>query len=309
MAPRAGCRHLTDQIECNEASVKAAEARRGGPGPFLTQRLRPHPEGGYLVAQSRRHRKGLRPHRVEQASDALRPRPSRAAAFAHLWAPRRLSWWVALLFAIGSVFFAVGGFGASLPDSAPAPLRDGNVLNWIFIVGAIFFTSAAYLQWLEALNGDVAEALVDGAPRRWRWIGWCPRNLGYLASAVQLVGTIMFNFNTVDVLVTGMSWEEEDLLVWTPNMVGCVCFLAASYLAYTEVSQGAASFAPRSISWWIAVVNLLGSVAFQISAFYSFAGPEPAGASAGFWAALYTGVGALCFLLGAYLMIPELFDE
>jgi hypothetical protein len=36
------------------------------------------------------------------------------------------------------------------------------------------------------------------------------------------------------------SWEEVDILVWTPNMVSCVCFLVASYLAYTEVWHGAA---------------------------------------------------------------------
>ena len=96
------------------------------------------------------------------------------------------------------------------------------------------------------------------------------------ASLTHLVGTIMFNLNTADAMITGMTWRETDLLVWTPNMVGCVCFLVASYLAYAEVSHGAASFAPRSVSWWIAVVNLLGSVAFQLSALYSFAGPEPA---------------------------------
>jgi len=176
-------------------------------------------------------------------------------------------------------------------------------------VGSIFFTSAAWLQWLEALNGDVADALRGDSPRSWRWWGWRPRNLGYLASAVQLLGTIMFNVNTADAMITGMTWQQADLLVWMPNMVGCVCFLVASYLAYAEVSQGAASLAPRSVSWWIAVLNLLGSVAFQLSALYSFAEPEPAAASASFWAGFYTAAGAVCFLLGSYLMVPELFDE
>jgi hypothetical protein len=63
------------------------------------------------------------------------------------------------------------------------------------------------------------------------------------------------------------------------------------------------------VSWWVAVVNLMGSVAFQISALYSFAGPEPAAPGSLFWAALYTAAGGLCFLVGSYLMIPELFDQ
>jgi hypothetical protein len=246
---------------------------------------------------------------VPDAESAGRPPPAHPAAFRHLWAPRRLAWWIAVLFAIGSALFTLGGVGATWPRSVPAPLGQGFVLNWIFVVGAIFFTSAAWLQWLEAINGDVAEALDDGSPRRWRWLGWRPRNLGYLASAIQLVGTVMFNFNTADALLTGLSWEGEDLLVWTPNMLGCACFLISSYLAYAEVSQGAASFAPRSVSWWIAVANLLGSLAFQVSALYSFAGPEPAAAGALFWAGFTTAAGGLCFLVGSCLMIPEVFDD
>lgn len=207
------------------------------------------------------------------------------------------------------MLFALGGIGATWPQSVPPPFRAGQFLNWVFFVGSLFFTSAAWLQWLEALNGDVAWAFGDEAPRVWRWFGWCPHNLGYLASAVQLVGTIMFNFNTADAMIAGLSWEGEDLLVWTPDMVGCVCFLVASALAYAEVSQGVWSFAPRSISWWIAVINLLGSVAFQASALYSVATPEPAAGSALFRATFFTAAGGICFLVGSYLMVPELFDE
>ena len=81
-------------------------------------------------------------------------------------------------------------------------------------------------------------------------------------------------------------------------MAGSICFLVASYLAYTEVSHGAGSFAPRSI----------GSVAFQLSALDSFVGPEPSSPEMLFWSTLWTAIGALCFLVGAYLLVPELFD-
>ena len=91
-------------------------------------------------------------------------------------------------------------------------------------------------------------------------------------------------------------------------MAGSICFLVASYLAYTEVSHGAGSFAPRSIGWWIAIVNLAGSVAFQLSALDSFVGPEPSSPELLFWSTLWTAIGALCFLVGAYLLVPELFD-
>lgn len=283
----------------------AAHSR--GPGPFITLRIRKLPSGLYLVATSRRHRKGLPAHEVEETAHAIRNLPAAAAAFRRVWAPGRIGWWIAVLFAIGSIQFMIGALAATWPNASPEVLRDAGTLGWIFFVGSIFFTSAAWLQWLEALNGDVSTALAHG-PKGWVWFGWRPRNLGYLASLVQLAGTILFNFNTADAMLPGLSWQQQDLLIWTPNMIGSICFLVASYLAYVEVSHGAGSFAPRSIGWWIAVINLAGSVAFQLSALESFVGPAPSSHQMLFWSTLWTLIGATCFLVGAYLLIPEVFD-
>ena len=291
-----------------ESKDSRVHSRRSlGPGPFVTLRVEKLRSGIHRVASSRRHRKGLPPHEVAHEAEIDALPAARLGAFRHLWAPRRLGWWIAVLFFIGSLHFLVGALAATWPDAAPTPLRGAGILGLIFFVGSIFFTSAAWLQWLEALNGDVAEAL-DGAPRRWLWFGWRPHNLGYLACSVQLVGTVLFNFNTADALLPGLSWQEQDLLVWTPNVIGSICFLVASYLAYAEVSHGATSWAPRSVSWWIAMVNLAGSVAFGISAVDSFVGPAPSSPEMLFWSTFYTAVGGLCFAVGAYLLIPELFD-
>jgi hypothetical protein len=291
----------------SETEESRTPLRSGGPGPFLTHRVQRLSSGRHRVATSRRHRKGLPSYEVAALADATVPRRTSRSAFRHLWAPRRLGWWIALSFAIGSCHFLVGALAATWPDAAPPALRDAGTVGLVFFVGSIFFTVAAWLQWLEAINGDVATAL-DDAPRRWRWFGWRPRNLGYLACAVQLVGTIFFNFNTADAMLPALTWREQDLLIWTPNMLGSICFLVASYLAYAEVSHGSASFAPRSLSWWITVVNLAGSLAFQISALDSFVGPAPSSPEMLFWSTLMTAVGAVCFLVGAYLLVPELFD-
>ena len=74
--------------------------------------------------------------------------------------------------------------------------------------------------------------------------GLAPHDLGFLACTVQLAGTLLFNVSTADAMIAGLAWRAEDLLVWTPDMLGSVCFLVASYLAYAEVSQGVASVAP-----------------------------------------------------------------
>jgi hypothetical protein len=294
-------------MESDPNASNAPLHRTGGPGPFVTHWVHRLPSGLHRVATSRRHRKGLSPYEVVDIADATAIPATRHGAFRHIWAPRRIGWWIAVLFAVGSILFMVGGLVASWPDASPAALRDPATLGLVFFVGSLFFTSAAWLQWLEALNADVATA-ADTAPRHWRWFGWCPRNLGYLACAVQLVGTLLFNFNTADAMITGLSWREQDVWVWTPNMLGSICFLVASMLAYVEVSHGAIAFAPRSVSWWITVVNLAGSIAFQLSAFFSYVGPAPASPAILFWSTFFTAAGAGCFLLGAYLLIPELFD-
>jgi len=292
-----------------EGTIAVGRVIESGPGPFVTHQLQRLADGYHLVAHSRRHRKGLRPHRVREASRAKRLPSLEASAFRHLWAPGYLGWWIAILFMSGSLLFTVGGLGGAWPTALPGTLTEGASLARLFVVGALFFTAAAWLQWLEVLNRDISEALVPGMGTAWRWVGWRPRNLGYLACTVQLAGTLLFNLSTIAATRSDLSVGQQEHWIWTPNMLGCVCFLVASYLVYAEVSHGVASFAIRSLSWWIAVLNLSGSVAFQLSALFSDVASSPVAESSIFWSNLCTLSGGSCFLIGAYLLIPELFDE
>lgn len=60
----------------------------------------------------------------------------------------------------------------------------------------------------------------------------------------------------------------------------------------------------RTFLWWIAWLNMLGSVAFMVSAIASFILPSTGGlinepvANAG------TCIGAVCFFFGAALLLP-----
>ena len=147
-----------------------------------------------------------------------------------------------------------------------------TIINTVFFVGSLFFTGAAWLQLLEAINGDVADIDTSSGihEQRWRWFAWKPHNAGYSASLIQFVGTLLFNINTADAMIAGLTWVEEDILIWTPNIIGSICFLVASYLALMEVSHRFWSFQPRQLSWWIVMLNLLGSVAFMLAALYGF---------------------------------------
>ena len=62
---------------------------------------------------------------------------------------------------------------------------------------------------------------------------------------------------------------------------------------------------PRHISWWIGFINLLGCIAFLVSAVFAFVPPHPPGFDAVTWSLWFTLLGALAFMAGALLMLPE----
>jgi hypothetical protein len=290
---------------------RKTERKKGAHGPFITRVIETLENGHMLISFSRRHRKQLPPHHItKEGRRVLRELPR--SPWLRLWAPGRIAWWVAVLFVIGSACFAYGGLAVIRPQSMPPWMTAGRVVNLVYFVGSVFFTVAAWLQLVEAVNGDVADLALEEVeeegqlPSGWRWFAWNPHNAGYLSSLIQFLGAVLFNFNTGDAMLKGLSWVGEDVLVWTPDMLGSFCFIAASYLAVVEVSHAWWSFEPRQVSWWVVMINLVGSLAFQASAVYAF---EPPTASDWEWNAnLWTFVGALCFFVASYLMIPEQFD-
>jgi hypothetical protein len=277
-------------------------------GFFVTRLVEHLPDGRQRISHSRWHRKGLPPIEVASDGTAMRVAPT-ANPWLQLWAPQRLAWWIAVVFMIGSACFAAGSFASNWPGYWPAGFVDDSSTNAVFFVGSLFFTAAAGLQLLEAVNGDVADIVVSSRThrRRWRWFAWKPHNAGYSASFIQFVGTLLFNVNTADAMLSQLSQPQAELLIWVPDVLGSICFLVASYLALVEVSHRFWSLQPNQLSWWIVIINLLGSVAFMFAAAFSFILP-PGGGAEWLWGAnFFTLLGAICFFVASYLMIPELF--
>ncbi|MFF2246562.1 hypothetical protein ACFVTM_20595 [Arthrobacter sp. NPDC058130] len=204
--------------------------------------------------------------------------------------------WIAWLFIIGSSLFALG----AVPSYAEAV-----GLRWCaftFFVGSLFFTSAAFLQYREAVGALPAA----GATRRHSFWVWAPRNLGWLAAAIQLAGTLWFNWSTGNAVRDNLTAALAEQRVWRPDALGSIAFLLSSGVALRDAGRGAIAGRPKPRTWKIGVINVLGSVAFGISAVAAFVIPS----SGDVWNAelsnLGTFVGALCFLTGAILMLsPE----
>jgi len=282
-----------------------------GPG-YVTKAVHLLKDDVQKIVTSRRHRKGRGAMLVFPEGIQPEPAAKHKNPWLRFWAPSRLTWWVAVLFTIGSALFSVGGYGITFPKDSPEILTAGMNLDWIFFIGSLFFSSAAACQLLESINAGSSEGLYaeEKLPDTFQWAAWHPNRIGYMASLVQLIGTVMFNFNTGNAFISDLNWIQQDILIWTPNIIGCICFLIASRLAFMEVCHGYWGWQPGNIEWWIAVLNLLGSIGFMISALYALAVP-PGDSSATFsWlSALFTFQGGVCFLIASYLLLPEMFSE
>ena len=175
---------------------------------------------------------------------------------------------MAILFAVGSACFAVASFASQWGSVT----RPG--IGVTFFVGSIFFTSAALLLLLASRT-----------------------HTDRVASAIQFVGTLFFNVSTFAAMQDHLDAQQQDLRVWTPDVFGSICFLVSSWLAYTVVSR-------PSRDWNIGALNLLGSVFFGISAVAALVEPSTSEPVSAAIANAGTTAGAVCFFIGAVLLIP-----
>jgi len=261
-------------------SVRDRDAGQGRVGPFVTFVEHVRPDGVVAHWDSRRHRKHLR--------DA-------AAAGSTWWAPRARDWWIAVLFAVGSLLFAVG----AVPGYASAVGTRWDA--WTFFIGSLFFTAASFLSYREAVDAGPQPSHAD----RRRFFVFQPHRIDWWATAVQLAGTVFFNLSTGNAVRVDLTASAAHQHVWRPDAIGSVCFLVASALAWFEVCHGWTGWQPRSWGWWITLLNLVGSVAFGVSAVAGYISPATGQLRNAERSNLGTLIGALCFLAGALLLLPE----
>lgn len=258
----------------------AAQLRRGGVGPFETF-VEQLVQGRVRRWESRFHRKHLQ-----------------AAGGSTWWAPGARGWWIGVLFAIGSALFAIG----SVPSYAVSVGARGDAIT--YFIGSIFFTSAAFLTYREAVDAGHDLAAPGTASRRKVFVVQA-RRIDWWATGIQLIGTLYFNVSTGAAIQQNLSASAANQQVWRPDAIGSVCFLVASLLAWFEVCHGWTAWTPRSWSWWITLLNLLGSIAFGVSAVAAYVNPITGVVRDDARANLGTLVGAICFLVGALLLLPE----
>ena len=171
-------------------------------------------------------------------------------------------------------------------------------------MGSVFFTSAAGLQQLLATGAVPSRGYHPRAAVQWRALRLSPHRAEWWAGTVQFAGTLWFNLSTFHALQSSLTAGQADQQVWRPDAFGSIAFLVASGLAYADVRRPWITWRPRDLGWSIATLNMVGSIAFGISAVASYVLSDDTlrdaqRANAG------TFLGALCFLVGAALLIPD----
>jgi hypothetical protein len=265
-------------------------------GPFVAQIVHRRPDGTLNIWTSRRNRKRFGPE--------LDPQTAQKKRYQYLlWRPRSLNWWIALLFMIGSWHFISGSVFVltGLPNT--------YIIDLIFFIGSIFFTSAGYSQYYQAINApEILNEEGEPSPQERRFFRWQPRRIDFWITFTQFLGTLAFNVSTF-MAFAQVKWLGYDILVWVPDYVGSAFFLISGIGAVFEYCERVWCWQIKKITWWIVGINFIGCVAFMISAITAFVRPNPIFGNLATWATIFTLVGAVCFFVGAYLMWPEMSVE
>jgi hypothetical protein len=197
-------------------------------------------------------------------------------------------------------FFAVGATGFVIgPLSAYAGRVGPRADALTFFVSSILFTAGGLTQsWL---------AYPERRDHRAGLLAW-------RAAWIQSVGTLLFNFMTLEAIWRSPSAPRYDALVWIPNALGSACFLVSGALLYLSAPREGWRPVRRANGWWEPPVNLLGCILFGVSAGAGYAVP-PSGQllapltsnwTTTFGAACFLAIGAAPLILGMTFKVPRL---
>lgn len=189
-------------------------------------------------------------------------------------------------FVLGSVLFGL----AAVPGYAEWVGVDAD--NITYFVGSLFFTGAGFIAL--RLSGRPVPNTESERVERYDW--W--------AAAIQFLGTLLFNISTGIAMVSGLTAAEADKWVWRPDVLGSLAFLVASGLAVVATTETDKLWDPHARDWRSTWLNMIGSVAFGISAVGAFVRPATGELAHATAANSGTLVGAVCFLAAALLMRP-----
>ena len=269
-----------------------------GAEPFVTKVIFRDYSGIIQTWESRLHRKGIKAAYLQDFKSAKK------AFWNGFRQGATLNWWISILFALGSFLFILGSLLSLWTPLALYLKFSPTEVNFVFFWGSIPFTSAAFLQLLQAYftNKKMIKSIESNRERKDLNL----TSLGFLSALFQFAGTLFFNVNTFEATRTKLDSIQTEILVWIPDFIGSLFFLISGYLAFIEVGHSYWKWERQNISWWVVFINLMGCFAFMVSAIFTFI---PRGGASDLpieIGLLFTLIGAFFFFVGALLMLPEM---
>eukprot|EP00834_Sanchytrium_tribonematis_P007326 NODE_648_length_5041_cov_0.519021.p2 type:complete len:291 gc:universal NODE_648_length_5041_cov_0.519021:3929-4801(+) len=217
-----------------------------------------------------------------------------------------ISWYVALLFSIGSIWWVINGIYSFHLANMANSLEIANIFG---LLGGLTFLLGGYTMYLEGLNVNKRPVLmhhlmlmklpIESRHEKWRWVGnGDMHELGYAASVLQFIGTIVFGIGPI----VGILQVENEiilyLLYWLPQVIGALFLILSSFCIMFEVQDTWWHIKLTSLGWYIGFFNILGSVGFFISGFIGFFTMDGV--------ALTSYLGSWFFLIGSLLQFFEI---
>lgn len=276
-----------------------------GAGGFTTLVEYRTPDGSERAWTSRRHRKGRGTRSKGGETESYRDSP-----WLGVWAPGSISWWIAVGFVVGSALFALGASSSLWFPAFISTELASRIADWSYFIGATVFTVATYLQVLETINSDPhPERARHRSDEEFRWFAWQPKRLSHLEAFLYFVGSILFNIETGFVILGISGPEGINWWLSVPSVLGAILFVTGGYLQVMESCHRYLCFRFRSISWYSATLNFLGCAGFVVGAAASLGVPGLSIPSDPTIVKVAYLQGSVFFLVGGYLMLPEIFSE
>lgn len=294
----------------------AWEKRESGGVPYFEDSRAVYrlPDGSEYAWESRRHRKGRGPRSPEGQAARTADRgakPRKRNPWLGGFAPHSISWWVAIVFTVGSALFTLGAAASLFGPFFGSEERSRMIADLSYFIGALLFTGGIYLQLLEALNSSDYIGLKRpyNPPSNFTWFAWQPRRLEFMAPFLLLIGSLFFNVETTLVILSSLGLAALPVAVGLTSFAGSLLFLLPSYLQMVEVCHRYLCFRPREISWWVTVLFVLGSVGFVVGSVFGFDVPGLSSPAESEITKIGFLQGSVFFLVGSYLMLPEMYSD
>lgn len=198
---------------------------------------------------------------------------------------RSISWWLSVLFTIGSVLFVAGGIATIVGLDRPAA--------WMNLIGSIAFSVGATVALIEA--AVAAKRLnLPGFAGLWA-------TAGGKAAIIQIIAAVgFFQIAMITGIITDLNWVTTDVWLWTPSTIGSIGFVTSSMISLQEARPAA------DIGTAASTANLAGSVCFLLGSLAGYLAQGPIRIPGNDFANPVFLIGSVLFLAGSAAGLAEL---